>query len=134
MSDILASMVTFLQLDTTLTALVSTRMYPSRIPAGSTPSPQTMPCMTFQLVDEPVGTTHDGRTTHKARVQVDAWGSSYKSAHAVADAVHGALHGWRGSWSPYTVGNVLRKRKADLPEPDAGLERVSQDFVISYHE
>lgn len=134
MSDILASMVTFLQTDAALTALVATRIYPEKLPPATTSTPNTFPALTYQLIDEPAAITHDRRTVYKARVQADAWGTSYKSAHAVADALHDLLHGFRGSWSPFTVGNVLRKRKNDLPEPDLGLERVSMDFVISYSE
>lgn len=133
MTDILASMVSFLQLDAALTALVGARIYAKNIPPATTDNPTIMPCITYQLIDEPVQTTHDSKSIYKARVQLDAHGS-YKSSHAVADALHLCLHGFRGDWDSFSIGNILRKRKQDLSDPDVELKRLSQDFVISYHE
>lgn len=132
MSDILSGLTTHLLLDAGLSALVGTRIYPERIPAGSTTNPTVMPVLTYQLIDEPSDTTHDDKETFKARVQLDAWGGSYKSAHAVADAVHAALQGYTGSLGSCVVGGIFRKRKMDAPEPDMALERVSQDYIINY--
>lgn len=134
MSDILASMVAHLQLNAALTALVGTRMYPMALPDATTSTPSTFPALTYQLIDEPVAITHDGQNTYKARVQVDVYGETYKTARGAADAVHAALHGYRGSWSGFMIGNALRKRKADLYDPETGLERVSMDYVIGYRE
>ena len=83
MSDILASMLVHLQANAALTVLVSSRMYAEKLPAASTSAPNTMPAMTYQMIDEPVITSHDNKTLFKARVQVDAYGSSYKSARAL---------------------------------------------------
>lgn len=134
MSDILASMVTYLGTNAALTALVSTRIYPVQLPEPSTSSPNTLPALTYQMIDEPVSTSHDGRTLHKARVQVDAYAETYKGVRAAADAVQTALQGYRGSWGVFTVGSVLRKRKSDLSEPGYDVYRESQDYIISYHE
>ena len=129
--SILFSMLAYLKTCTAITDLVGTKIYPVRYPQGAL---ENKPFITYQLIDEPTVNTHDGKSVYKARVQVDAWGETYLSAHAVGDALHAALHGYRGSWSPYTIGNVLRKRKQDIPEPDIEASRVSQDFVISYSE
>jgi hypothetical protein len=134
MSDILASMAAYLALNADVTALAGTRIYPMRAPAPSTKEPNTLPYLTFQLIDEPVAITHDAKSTYKARVQVDARAETYKAAHALADAVHAALHGYRGNWSPFDVGSVLRKSKADLSDMEVGLERLSQDYVVTYRE
>ena len=133
MADILSSLVAFLLLDGDLSALIGSRVYPEKLPAGSTDNPTVMPAVTFQLIDEPVNTTHDNRQIFKARVQLDAWGGSYKSAHAVADALHQLLHGYRGALGTNDVGSIFRQRRTDDPNPDIGLERVSQDFLITYH-
>ena len=129
--SILFSMLAYLKTCAAVTDLVGTKIYPVRYPQGAL---ENKPFVTYQLIDEPTANTFDGQTTYKARVQVDAWGGTYKSAHEVADALHAALHGYRGSWSPFVIGNVFRKRKQDFPEPDVELERVSQDFMISYSE
>lgn len=134
MSDILSSMVTHLQANTALAALVGTRMYPMVLPAPSTSAATTFPALTYQLIDEPARTTHDGGVNYKARVQIDVYGTTYKTARAAADAVHTAMHGFRGSWNAFLVGNVFRKRKMDEFEPDTNLNRVSMDFAVSYRE
>jgi len=132
MTDILSAMVTYLEGTAGVTTLTSTRIYPLALLPATTASPSTMPAVTFQLIDEPTVTTHENNVLFHARVQLDAYGISYKSAHAVADALFTALHGYKGTWSPYIVGSVMRKRKNDLSEPEESLFRVSQDFVISY--
>ena len=133
MSDILSSLVAFLLLDGELTALIGTRLYPEKLPAGTTENPTQMPAVTFQLVDEPVIGTHDNKQAYKARIQLDAWGGSYKSAHAVADALHTALQGYRGAMGTNNVGGIFRKRRQDDPNPDIGLNRVSQDYLVNYN-
>lgn len=134
MTDILSSMTAWLLQQTAITSVLEARIYPMAIPAGTTNSPTQMPCMTYQLIDEPVVTTHDGRSTYTARIQIDTFGGSYKSARGLADAVQGVLHGFRGAWGSLEIGGVFRKRKQDLIEPDSGLFRVSQDFIVNYHE
>jgi len=134
MSDILSSLTSFLLLDANVTALVSTRIYPEKLPAGSTDNPTTMPALTYQLIDEPVGTTHDNNQTFKARIQLDAWGGSYKSAHSVADALHTSMQGYRGAMGSVHVGGVFRQRKTDDSNADVALFRVSQDYMINYHQ
>lgn len=132
MSDILSAMVTFVLASSEVTTLVGTRLYPERLPAGSTAEPTTMPCITYQLIDEPLITTHDLKVICRARVQMDVWGGTYKSAHATAEALSTLLHGYRGAWGDFVIGNVMRKAKRDQSEPDVELHRVVQDFIVSY--
>lgn len=134
MTDILSSMTAWLLTRAEVTSVLNERIYPMAIPAGTTNSPTQMPCMTYQLIDEPVITAHDGKSTYTARIQIDAFGGSYKSARGLADAVHGVMHGFRGAWGSLEIGGVFRKRKQDLSEPESGLFRVSQDFIVNYHE
>ena len=80
MSNILTAQRTYLATITALTTFVSTRIYPMTIPAGTSANPTTMPCLTYQMIDEPVITTHDNQKLFKARIQYDTWGGSYASA------------------------------------------------------
>lgn len=135
MSDILSSMTAYLLTSSELTALIGDRLKPMRIPAGSTSNPTPMPYVTYQLIDEPLRKTHDRKMWYQARVQVDAWADSYKSAHAVGDVLFMLLDNFDGSWSPFRIMDVTRVSKSDDPGmPDAGLERLVQDFIISYAE
>lgn len=134
MTDILSSMTAWLLTRTEVTSVITARIYPMTIPPGTTSNPTQMPCMTYQLIDEPVVTTHDGRSTYTARIQIDAFGGSFKSARGLAEAVHGVMHGFRGAWGDVEIGGVFRKRKQDMIDPEASLFRVSQDFIVNYHE
>ena len=130
--SILTGLTSFLLADANITALIVARVYPEKIPAGTSANPTTMPCLTYQLIDEPVVTTHGNDLSYKARVQLDAWGGSYKSAHTLADAVHTALQGYSGAMGNVEVGGIFRKSKRDDPNPDIELNRVSQDYMINY--
>lgn len=132
MSNILKAQKTYLATVTALTALVSTRIYPMKIPAGTSANPTTMSCLTYQMIDEPVITTHDNQWLFMVRIQYDTWGGSYASAHAVADALFTALHGYKGLMGAVAVGGVFRQSKRDDSNPDIGLYRVVQDFIFNY--
>lgn len=119
-----------------VSALVAARIYPERLPASTSATPNVMPLVTYQLLDEPATTTHDSQVIFRARVQVDAWGGSYKSAHAVADALFAALHGYRGAMGNQSVhvGGCFRTGKRDASDPNVELFRVVQEFSIHYRE
>ena len=117
--------------DTGVTALVGARVYPSRMPDSTTVNPTIYPCLTYTLVSEPMTTTFDGAQLFAARIQVDSWASSYKSAHDTAAAVH-AIQGYRGEMGGYEVGGVFRQRKNDFSDPENKLYRVSMDYMINY--
>ena len=135
MSDIMASMAAYLLTRSELTDLIGRRLNPMCLPAGTTSTPTVMPSVTYQLIDDPVQTTHDGKTIFKARVQLDAWSDSYKSVHEIGDVLFRSLHGFRGSWPPFTIGFVFRGLKQDdSGAVDAGLEHLIQDFQIGYTE
>ena len=127
-----ANLISYLLLESGISALVSNRIYPEKLPAQTTAQPTSFPAITCLLVDEPVMTTYTNDQWFKARIQIDAWGSSYKSAHTVADAIHTALQGFRGNLGDNKVGGVFRQRRNDASEPDIELMRVSQDYMINY--
>ena len=130
--SILANMTAYLLLNSGITTLVSARIYPEKLPAQTTNLPTTFPALTYILIDEPLVTSYTNDQWFKARIQIDAWATSYKSAHALADAVHSAMQGYRGTWGTNTIGGVFRMRKQDLSEPDVELMRVSMDYMVNY--
>lgn len=134
--SMMPALISHLLADTAVAALVSTRIYPERLPESTSATPNTMPLITCEMVDEPVRTTHSNNQTFKARARVDAWGGSYKSAHAVADAIHAALQGYAGNMGngSVIVGGVFRQAKRDASEPDVSLFRVSQEYLINWKE
>lgn len=134
--SMMPALISHLLADTAVAALVSTRVYPERLPDSTSATPNTMPLITCQMLDEPVVTTHNVNVIFRARVQVDAWGGSYKSAHSVADAIQAALQGYVGNMGngSIIVGGVFRQAKRDASEPNVSLFRVSQDYLINWKE
>jgi hypothetical protein len=127
-----SELVSFLLQDVGITGLVSSRIYPEKLPEITTETNTTMPAITYFLVSENDAISHDSQNWYTARIQIDVWASSYKSAHDTAAAVHSALQGFRGSWGSKTIGGVFRRRKNDMPAPEVRLNRVSMDYMINY--
>jgi hypothetical protein len=119
-----------------LSALVGTRIYPDTIPASTSETPNQLPLIVYKLLDEPVIPTHDHQNLYTARVQLDAWGGSYKSKHAVADQIMAAIDGYKGAMGDGSVyvGGCFRKGKRDNDNENVGLFRVEQIFAINYNE
>ena len=116
-----------------LSAIIGSRVYPLRLPDASTAAPNVLPAITYQLISDPLKTTHSGHVTRTARVQIDAYAETYKEAHAVADALE-LMHGYRGQMGDVTVGNIFRDSLREEAIPNAKMYSVSQDFVIRYKE
>lgn len=135
MSTVLPALVEHLKQSSRVTALVAERIYPERLPESTSATPNTMPLITYQLLDEPVITTHSNNNLFKAVVQIDAWGGGYKSAADVAWAVFYALQGYAGEMGELvTVGRVMRTSKRDASDPNVHLYRISQNFEINWKE
>ena len=132
--SLLSSLASFLLNNPDVSAFVSDRVYPARLPDISTASPTTMPALTYLLVSDPLTTTYDGKVIGKARVQINSYGASYKSAHGLADTIRDVLHGYRGAMGSITIGACFRDSVRDDPQPDFDMTNVSQDFILHYKE
>jgi len=132
--SLLTALTSHLLNASSISALVGARVYPEKMPSSTSAAPNTLPLVTYQLIDEPVITTHANNNIFKARVQIDAWGGSYKSAQTVADALFDTLQGYHGALGDQTVevGGVFRRSRRDQSDEAVELFRVSQDFVFNY--
>ena len=118
-----------------VTALVSTRVYGSRIPQGA-----TLPCITVSRISTPRTITHDtsgSAGTAHARMQIDAWGELEATVKGITDAVRAALNGYRGTMGS---GNTVTVQAAWVDDeqrefdPETGLWRSQSDFIIWHEE
>lgn len=134
MTSVLPALVTHLKQTAALTALIGERIYPERLPESTTETPNTMPLITYQLLEEPVNTTHTNNNLFRAVVQIDAWGGSYKSADAVAQALFNALHGYKGNLGGVETGAIQRTGKRDASDQNVALHRIIQNFSIPWKE
>ena len=100
----------------------------------------TLPALTYQRIDTPRVHSHDtsGATgTAHPRIQFDCWAASYANAKGLADALRGALNGYKGtmgSVNPVTVQSALQEDERFDDFADAGIVRISCDFIIWHLE
>lgn len=113
-----------------LTALVSTRIYPIILPQEP-----TYPAVTYQRIDGPRehALSADMGIPHP-RIQIDSWGNTHVQAWAVATQVRGALQRWSDADASPAVLDCLLDSDDDSYEPDAGVYRVRQDWIIWHRE
>jgi hypothetical protein len=126
-------LVAFLGGTAAISNLVSTRIYPFPPPQNG-----TLPAITYGLISST--RTYDlvsDLNKVRARVQIDCWGSTKRSAYQVAAAVRNRLSGFYGSMSGTQVHFIMLDTERDLYEEEAGvvgLFRVVQDYIISHLE
>jgi ribonuclease PH len=116
-----------------LTALISTRLNPVRIPQES-----AFPAVSYQLVSEIPNPTKSGHSrTEFARVQVNAYGVTLASAESVASAIRNAfevvtLPATFNSIKCQTIEFDGELQTADDTAAFAGLYQISQDYIINF--
>jgi len=116
-----------------LTALVSSRINPIRIPQES-----AFPAIAYNLVSviaSPTNTSHS--RTDFARVQVSSFGTTFADATAVASAVRTALEAVSlpGTFNSVYCQTIEFDGEVHLAEDEAGfagIYHVAQDFIINY--
>jgi len=117
-----------------LTALVSTRLNPLRIPQES-----AFPAIAYNLVSviaSPTNTSHS--RTDFARVQVSSFGTTFASATEVAAQVRAAFEAisYPNIFNDYYCQAIEFDGEVHLVEDEAGfagIYHVAQDFIINYY-
>lgn len=115
--------------DSGVSALVSSRVYPDKLP-----DPPTLPAITFQVASLTPNYAHDGDAALDfVRVQVNCWGTTRTSAIAVRDAVRTAVSGYRGTTSDNTKFDRIAVQNQNY-EIDAPLNQyaVIIDLLITH--
>lgn len=127
-----------LKADGTLSALVSTRIYPQIAPASSG-SPPNDHIVLSRISAMPVD-SHDGASGLVAEsLQVSCLATTHLGAQAIADAVNGSLDGTDGTIGTTTGVRYRRTGERDIPSIDAeNQERqiygVQVDFEVWHQE
>lgn len=112
-----------------LAALISTRVYPQRLPQRA-----TLPAVKYQQVSRRPVHVRTGRVNPivQVRMQFDVYGSSYSAVDAVATELKKALYAFRPLAPP--VLKTFVADEIDLVEPDLDQVRRSVDALIWYTE
>ena len=131
MARIETALVTYLNGQSTLSALISNRLYALRAPQKV-----VYPFVIYQRISTERNLTHDltasGLTT--PRIQFDVYGKTYKSALEVMDVLRETLQGLSTTMSGVMVQSVLPALEMHDVEPDEEYYRLTVDYLISYSE
>ena len=124
-----ADLVTFIEADAPVAALVAARVYPLNLPQAP-----TMPAIVYQTISAVVlDHSHDGAgRVLRARVQMSCWAATYV---ALADALRAALDGYAGAMGDTTIGStLLQNERDDWGSEQTGDWRKIQDYFVMYIE
>lgn len=116
-----------------VTSLISTRVYPVKLPQSA-----TLPAVTYQRVStirENAMAADPG--VARTRLQVTCAADSYSGLKAVTEAVRAALQRYRGTVGGVVVLDVFLDNETDLfgeEENDAGVYLTAQDFIVIHRE
>lgn len=126
-----AALTSLLTGDGRVSLLAGDRVNWVRTPQEVTAYPRAV----LQVISGDVDTTNDGASgLESARVQIDCYGETYKSAKALSDAILSVLSGYRGIVAGVRIHGGLVDSKRDLPAADSGdvkrLFRRSADIFI----
>lgn len=135
MAELEAAIYTRLAAYGNLTALISTRIYPLVVAVDPTAGRPIYPAVTYQRTDGPreSALASDMGLPHPT-IQIDSWGKTYAGAKAVATQVRAALQRWDDSGASPAVLDCLLESDEDNYEPDAGVFRIRQDWIIWHRE
>lgn len=130
MAEFMEALNSRLNAVTGVTNLVSTRIYPVRLPQDVTyPAVRviTVDAQRESALDTDMGLVH-------TRIQVDAYATTYAGSQTLAAALRAALK--RASWTQDAVEvcDALLDNVQDDYEDEAKAYRVRQDFVFMYRE
>lgn len=121
------NLYTFLSAQASITALVSTRIYPVKLPQGV-----TFPCLSYQLISEPRDYTLDKVSVPNATVQFDCWGKTYLEANQLGDALVNVLDAYTGVVGSLTFLGCIQRARRDIYENETNEFRASIDYSFMY--
>ena len=128
-------MFSHLSNDGGVAAIVSARIFPLVIPQRSAPTLLRQPCLVYARVSVQrqqkfCGT--DGLV--KSEFQLDCYAPTYAESQSLAAATRAALIDFTGTMNGIRVAMVQLDDEGDMDEPDAGLYRVVQRFIVWHGE
>ena len=117
--------------DADILALVSSRVYPMKLPQG-----WTLPAITYQRVSGARDHCLNGASGRaRPRFQIDCWAEDYDGVKDLADKVRLCLHGFKGDIDTESdVGGIILEADRDIWEESIDAFRVSMDFIIPHFE
>ena len=127
MATLEEEMQTALLADSGVSALISTRLHP-----GKLPQKPTYPAAVYFQVSGPRGHTFTGPAYQTLRYQINCFASTYLGAATLADAFIAALPDTKATWGSFNIDSVDLQNEEYLDyEPDAKAHVKMIDFKVS---
>ena len=127
---------TYLESKSTITAVVSTRIFGVKRPQKI----RTLPAITFERMNG----GHDHTLSAAAgsaipRFRIRCWAATYVAADALAEILRNVMQGYRGTMGSTTVQSVILDDEFDEYEEsedgsDQGVFGIAHDYLIRYVE
>ena len=132
MASIEESIYTTLSTDVSVSALVSTRVYPLRLPQKP-----TYPAITYSIVaGEEFPAMSVNVDTTSVRVQISCWATSYTSVKSLSNSVKSAIDRKSGTVGTIEWKGSFKESEVDLYEQDLSINQniyqKALDFRIFY--
>ena len=121
----------YITAQSSVTSLVSTRIYPVILPQKP-----VYPCVTFREDSHEIGETFDGQSgPTDSYYQVDAWAKTYAEATSIGNAIRSALQNTTGSFGGINIHKcIVETGPLIFYEDDVEAYRSSHLFLISHNE
>ena len=125
MTSIHGAIVALLVADTAVSALVSNRIYPVRMPLNV-----TYPAISIHEISG----NEDHVTGHKHnRYQVSCWSTSFSQAQSLKEAVIDCLQRYKGVASGNKIKQISFEGSMDLYEEETKIYHIPLDFIVIHY-
>ena len=116
--------------ESTISALVSTRVYPSRLPQKP-----SYPAIVFSKIDTDRHIAHDGPgDLAHPRFQFDCYAQTDAAAENLSNVLRTYINGFRGTFGGLAVHGIIFIDELDDYGSVADVSRVSSDYRIAHKE
>ena len=121
-------LVTHLEDDTGVGALIGDRIYPLQVPQDA-----ELPALAYQIITDRYEVTHDQRSElSRARVQFTHVGTTYTALKSLSEAVRDALHQFTGDLGGVVVTGCLLDQDTDDWSGSHKSPVKRSDYIIWY--
>lgn len=125
MTSIHGAIVALLVADTAVSALVSSRVYPVRMPINA-----TYPAISIHEISG----NEDHVTGHRHnRFQVSCWSTSFAQVQALKEAVIDCLQRFKGIASGNKIKQISFEGSMDLYEEETKIYHIPIDFLVIHY-
>lgn len=126
MQDFHAGLIAYLLTQTSLTSLISNRIYPINLPEGV-----TLPAVVYRETgDNSDDALQAAPTLERPIIEFEAQGATYAEVRAIIRAITATLKNYSGAVGTCNIGGVLKGDYAEDFDPDKKIYWASREFEI----